>query len=92
MQRLSLAGALLPAVTLTMLAACQGDAPQPADTTGPTVETDAVANLAVAPFNLGRSCARARPRVQGTRVPPLRLLARQVGDRGFRLGSGCGWR
>jgi hypothetical protein len=52
MQRLSLAAALLPAVALTMLAGCQGDAPQSSDTTAPSAE--AVGDLALAPFNLGR--------------------------------------
>jgi hypothetical protein len=59
MQRLSLGGALLPAVALTMLAACQGDAPPSSDTTAPTAEADAVADLALAPFNLGRASSIA---------------------------------
>jgi hypothetical protein len=65
MQRLSLAGALLPAVALTMLAACQGDAPQSPDTTAPAAEQGGVAALALAPFNLGRASFIAPGRACG---------------------------
>jgi hypothetical protein len=52
MQRLSLAGALLPAVALTLIVACAGDPPQAPATSAPTVETDAGADVTLAPFDL----------------------------------------
>jgi hypothetical protein len=52
MQRLSLAGALVPAVALALLVACEGDTPQTPRTAAPSVETDAGAGLTLAPFGL----------------------------------------
>ncbi len=52
MQRFPRAGALLPGIALTLLAACQADAPQAPDSAGPAVA--AGADLELAPFGLGR--------------------------------------
>jgi hypothetical protein len=52
MHRLPLAGALLPAVALTLLVACEGDAPEAPRASASPVETDAGAAVALAPFDL----------------------------------------
>src|SRR5689334_430570 len=51
MHRLPLAGAL-PAVALTLIVACEGDAPQAPRASASPVETDAGADVTLAPFNL----------------------------------------
>ena len=65
MQRLSLAGALVPAVALTLIVACEGDTPQAPRTPAPSVETDAAAGLTLTPFGLKSkhvsASASARP-------------------------------
>jgi hypothetical protein len=52
MHRLSLAGALLPAVALTLIVACQGDAPQAPRSAASPGETDAGGDVTLAPFDL----------------------------------------
>lgn len=53
MQRLSRPGALLPAIALTLFAACQSDTPQSPEAASPA-EADAASGPTLAPFNLGR--------------------------------------
>jgi hypothetical protein len=59
MHRLPLAGALLPAVALTFIVACEGDTPQAPRAAAPPVETDAGADVTLAPFNLQSKHAAA---------------------------------
>jgi hypothetical protein len=54
MQCLSRAGALLPGIVLTLLAACEGDPPQSPDASTAPPATAAAVDFDMAPFGLGR--------------------------------------